>query len=106
MFPAIRALSVPRDACVFSIDVEDWFHIMDLPTAPRLEQWKALPSLVERNFLGLLDILDAHGVKATCFFLGWVAEHYPSVVRQAAARGHEIASHGYAHGLVYEMSPD
>lgn len=105
MFPAVRPLSVPRDACVFSIDVEDWFHIMDLPNAPRLEQWQGLPSLVERNFFRLLDAADASDVRATCFFLGWVAERYPGMVREAAARGHEIASHGYAHDLVYEMPP-
>lgn len=105
MFPVVRPLSVSRDACVFSIDVEDWFHIMDLPNAPRIDQWQGLPSLVERNFFRLLDLADARGVRATCFFLGWVAERYPGMVREAAARGHEIASHGYAHDLVYQMSP-
>ena len=40
----------------------------------------------------------------TCFFLGWVAERYPHLVREAAVRGHEIASHGYAHRLVYQSS--
>lgn len=102
----IRPLRVPQHLCVFSIDVEDWFHIMDLRTAPRLEQWQNLPSRVERNFSSLLDMLDAHGVKATCFFLGWIAERFPKIVRQAVARGHEVASHGYAHDLVYTLSPE
>lgn len=106
MLAAIRPLSVPRDACVFSIDVEDWYHVMDLPTAPPLGQWQTLPSFVERNFLRLLDLLDAGGIRATCFFLGWVAERHPGMVRDAVARGHEVASHGYAHDLVYEMSPE
>jgi polysaccharide deacetylase family protein (PEP-CTERM system associated) len=101
-----QPLALSADNCVFSIDVEDWYHIMDLPTAPKLERWGGLPSRVEDNFIRLLDMLDERGVKATCFFLGWVAERFPSVVRQAVARGHEIASHGYAHELIYEMSPE
>ena len=39
------------------------------------------------------------------FFSGWVAERFPHLVREAKARGHEIASHGYSHGLVYRMTP-
>jgi len=45
-------------------------------------------------------------VKVTCFFLGWVAQEFPELVRDAADRGHEIASHGYAHVLCYEMTPE
>jgi polysaccharide deacetylase family protein (PEP-CTERM system associated) len=36
--------------------------------------------------------------------LGWVAERYPDLVRRIAGAGHEIASHGYAHRLVYDQS--
>jgi peptidoglycan/xylan/chitin deacetylase (PgdA/CDA1 family) len=59
---------------------------------------------VEKNFSKLLDIFSEQNVQVTCFFLGWVAEHFPDLVKDAAARGHEIASHGYAHCLVYEQS--
>lgn len=93
-------------AGLFSIDVEDWFHILDLPSTPTMDQWETLPSRVERNFMRLLDILSEKGTRATCFFLGWVAEKFPHLVREAASRGHEIASHGYGHRLVYRMTPD
>ena len=53
--------------CIFSIDVEDWFHILDLPSAPAPTDWNAAPSYVERNFLRLLDILDEGNAKCTCF---------------------------------------
>jgi polysaccharide deacetylase family protein (PEP-CTERM system associated) len=89
---------------VFSVDVEDWFHILDIPDAPKIEEWAALPSRVESNFLRLLDLFSKRRVTVTCFFLGWVAERFPRLAKEAAARGHEIASHGYAHRLVYEMS--
>jgi polysaccharide deacetylase family protein (PEP-CTERM system associated) len=91
--------------CVFSIDVEDWFHILDLPSTPDVTEWDRLPSRVELNFLRLLDIFERRDVRVTCFFLGWVAKRFPHLVKEAAKRGHEIGSHGYAHSLVYRMSP-
>lgn len=92
--------------CVFTIDVEDWFHILALPRMPDLGEWSRLPSRVERNFRRLLDVLAARDVRATCFFLGWVAEKFPVLAREAAAAGHEVASHGYSHTLVYQMTAD
>jgi len=91
--------------CIFSIDVEDWFHILDVPSAPTISRWDSLPSRVERNFLRLLDILSEKKGKATCFFLGWVADRFPNLVREAVSRGHEVASHGYGHELVFRMNP-
>jgi polysaccharide deacetylase family protein (PEP-CTERM system associated) len=85
---------------IFSIDVEDWFHIHGVPSAGGMKDWSALESRVERNFKKLLDLLDDRNAKATCFILGWVAEHHPNVVREAQRRGHEVASHGYGHQLV------
>ena len=34
-----------------------------------------------------------------------MAEHYPQLVRDIGARGHEVACHGLSHRLVYEQSP-
>ena len=58
-----------------------------------------------RNTERLLDLLAEHDVRATFFVLGWVAERYPALVRRIAAAGHEIASHGYGHRLVYDQTP-
>jgi polysaccharide deacetylase family protein (PEP-CTERM system associated) len=96
----------PREQlCVFSVDIEDWFHILALPTSPDVRQWDSLPSRVEENSMRLFDLFSEYDVSVTLFFLGWVAERFPSLVREASARGHEIASHGYAHMLVYQMTP-
>ncbi len=92
--------------CIFSVDVEDWFHILDSPAAPDISDWDSLPSRVEANFFKLLDIFEENGVSTTCFFLGWVAQKRPLLVKEASARGHEIASHGYSHMLAYTMNPD
>lgn len=91
---------------IMSIDVEDWFHILELESTPDVEHWSQLESRVEANFIKLLDILEEQASKATCFFLGWVAEKYPRIVKEAAKRKHEIASHGYAHQLICTQSPN
>jgi polysaccharide deacetylase family protein (PEP-CTERM system associated) len=90
---------------IFSVDVEDWFHILEAASVPDISEWNSLPSCVERNFRKLLDIFSEKNVRVTCFFLGYVAERYPHLVKEAFDRGHEIASHGYAHRLIYTMTP-
>ncbi|MBV9179922.1 MAG: polysaccharide deacetylase family protein [Acidobacteria bacterium] len=90
--------------CIFSVDVEDWFHILDVPAAPKMSGWAGLPSYVEAHFNRLLDLFSEAGRSVTCFFVGWIAERFPHLVREAVARGHEVASHGYAHRLAYDMT--
>src|SRR6185369_12812303 len=88
-----------------SIDVEDWYHILDVPSAPDISRWDDLPPRVEKNFHRLLDIMDETKSRSTCFFVGYIAQRFPGLVREAKERGHEIASHSYAHRLAYTMSP-
>lgn len=51
----------------------------------------------------VLDILRAHGVKATFFLLGEHCEKYPALVQRIAAEGHEIGNHGYSHKFLGKM---
>jgi polysaccharide deacetylase family protein (PEP-CTERM system associated) len=89
-----------------TIDVEDWFHILDSPAAPAIERWPSLESRIERNLKELLSVLDNFSVKVTFFWLGWLAERHNDLVCMCRDAGHEIASHGYAHILAYEVGPD
>src|SRR5262249_29145292 len=91
--------------CVFSIDVEDWFHLL-IPSYADPAGWDSLPSRVEWNFMPLLDLLATANARCTCFFLGYIGLRFPRLVREAASRGHEIASHGYAHRLACEQSAE
>jgi polysaccharide deacetylase family protein (PEP-CTERM system associated) len=93
-----RALSRTPD--IFTIDVEDWFHILESDEAPPRERWGSLESRVERNTERLLALLEETGAEATCFVVGWVAERHPGLVRRIAAAGHEIASHSFWHEVV------
>lgn len=88
---------------VFSVDVEEWFHILDVPSTPALKEWGALEPRVEKSFRSMLEVFAEKNVRTTLFFLAWVVERYPHLVRESVASGHEIASHGYAHELVYRQ---
>lgn len=88
-----------------TIDVEDWFHILDSPAVPGIERWPFLESRIEKNLEELLAVLDSFSVKVTFFWLGWLAERHKDLVRMCRDAGHEIASHGYAHVLAYEVGP-
>ena len=86
----------------FTIDVEDWFHILAAHDVPEIDSWDKMPFRVEQNLEKLFHVLDDTNVKATFFWLGWVAEKYPNLVRKCLDNGHEIASHGYGHILAYK----
>ena len=89
---------------IFTIDVEDYFNVTEERGEPPVSEWDSLPSIVESGFMKLLALLDTYQVQATCFFLGYIAKKYPQLVKEAQKRGHEIASHGMYHRLIYKMS--
>lgn len=88
-----------------TVDVEDYYHVSAFANVIKPGDWGQWPTTVERNTRALLDLFDRSGIKATFFVLGWVAERQPELIREIAARGHEVASHGYSHQLVYKQSP-
>lgn len=89
---------------LLTFDLEDYFHATGLRDAVDPLQWDRLPGRVEYTTRRLLRILAEHGVTATFFALGWVANRYPDLVREIVAAGHELASHGWSHELVYEQT--
>jgi polysaccharide deacetylase family protein (PEP-CTERM system associated) len=87
-----------------TIDVEDYFHVSVFDGVIPRSDWDRLESRVCANTARLLDIFAEHRVRGTFFVLGWVAERFPDLVRRIAGAGHEIASHGYGHRLVYDQT--
>lgn len=87
----------------FTVDVEDWFHVCGHGGLPPVlsNQWRVFD-----NTLRLLDLFDELGIRGTFFMLGAVAAARPELTSRIAARGHEVASHGYSHRLVYELTPE
>jgi polysaccharide deacetylase family protein (PEP-CTERM system associated) len=79
-----------------SVDIEDWYQSTIDPAAGLSDRFRASTGRV-------LEAFAAHGVKGTFFVLGLAAEKAPEVVRDIAAAGHEVQSHGYGHVEVFKQ---
>jgi polysaccharide deacetylase family protein (PEP-CTERM system associated) len=89
---------------ILTCDLEDWYHASLMNS--KFEEWDQYQQCVVRSTRKILDILDRTNTKITFFILGWIAERYPSIVETIYKAGHEIASHGYRHQLIYHLSPE
>ena len=100
--------AAPGDVVVnaMSIDVEDYFQVSAFDRVVSRSAWDGMESRVSGNTDRLLALFDEFGIKATFFVLAWVAERHPDIVRRIAAGGHEVASHGYGHRLIYDQTID
>ena len=74
-----------------SVDLEDYY--CDLP----FSEWSKFEPRVEENTYLILDLFDKYNVKATFFTLGYIGEQFPDLLKEIDRKGHEIASHSYAH---------
>lgn len=80
-----------------TIDVEDYYHILGVSGTPPVQHWDKLNSRVELGMQKYFELLEQKNIKATLFFLGYIASKHPQLVRKAVELGHEIASHGMYH---------
>jgi polysaccharide deacetylase family protein (PEP-CTERM system associated) len=90
---------------LFSVDVEDYFQVNAFEGAVPRSRWDSFPSRIERNMDRLFELLDSRKVLGTFFTLGWIGERFPGIVRRIVAAGHEIASHGFWHRRITELTP-
>ena len=86
-----------------TVDVEEYFQVANLRGHFRREDWDAVPSRVSVGMDAILSALDRHHAHATFFFLGWIAERHPELVRRCRDAGHELASHGYEHSFLQDL---
>ncbi len=95
------------DALLYSLsfDVEEYFQVANLRHHFRREDWDSVPSRLNVGMDAILSVLERHGARATFFFLGWIAERHPDLVRRCLDGGHEIASHGYEHLFLQDLGP-
>lgn len=91
---------------VFSVDVEDFFHVEAFADVVERSQWDHYQSRVVSNTQRLLDLLEAHSVEATFFVLGWVCDRQRELVREIVARGHEVGCHSYWHRPIFSLTAD
>ena len=87
---------------ILTVDFEGW---MDTCTAQKyLAECGGKITYADRlpeSASVLLDLLNYHGLKATFFVLGSVAEKYPEIVKRIGGLGHRIGSHGYRHKKIF-----
>lgn len=83
---------------IFTVDLEDCYHANYRQTE---NSFDGQASRVEAPTRKLLDLLRKSENKATFFCLGSVAREHPDLIKEILRQGHEIASHGFSHGLVY-----
>lgn len=97
--PVARPAPAPGERIrnAMTCDVEDYFQVSAFAPYIDRDSWPTRECRVEANMERILAIYERHGVKATFFTLGWIAERYPGMVRNIVAAGHELASHGYGH---------
>lgn len=91
---------------IMSVDVEDYFQVEAFAGSISRESWDQWPSRVVNNTRRILELFARRQIKATFFFLGWVAERFPGLVREVYAAGHELACHSYWHRPVYRLTPE
>jgi len=95
-----------KPLCSVSFDVEEYFQVANLRHRFTKEDWESAGSRLDVGMDAILRVLEKHGARATMFFLGWVAERRPDLVRRCLDAGHEIASHGYEHEFLGDLGPE
>lgn len=90
----------------FTVDVEDYYQVSAFEGEIDRSRWDDYPSRVVANTHRMLGLLERHGVRATFFVLGWVAQRHPGLVQDIRAAGHEVGAHSHWHRLIYDLPPD
>lgn len=52
---------------------------------------------IRRGIPRIMEMLARNGLHATFFVEGWGAQHYPTLLREVVAAGHEVGAHGWMH---------
>ena len=74
-------------AHALSVDVEDWFQVLNMAHVVDRAAWDGYELRCGDATKRLLDLFARRSAKATFFFLGWIAERLPDLVREVAAAG-------------------
>ena len=91
---------------LMSVDVEEWFHIpTGLDNFLPFNEWDTAQQRVQYFLPRILDLFEKNRVRATFFFLGWIAEKHPDLVKETVRHGQDIGTHGYAHKLIFNQTP-
>ena len=97
-----QELPIDPSVNMLSVDVECWHHLaLRNVTGETLPPCRACAEMT-RDLLALFREKHARG---TFFVLRSIAETYPDLVREIAAAGHEVATHGDSHTPCFKLTP-
>lgn len=92
-----------KRSILFTVDVEDYYMS---PESIPVSDWGD-PRYPDRLAVGmgrLLDLLAEYEIESTFFWVGWLAERHPDLVRRCVREGHEIGTHTYDHRPVDSLT--
>ncbi len=89
---------------ILTIDVEEWFHLLDFDATRTEAEWEKYEVRIQENVERIFRILDDTNTKATFFIIGWLAKTYPELVRKIAEK-YQIGCHTMNHQLVWQQTP-
>ena len=87
-----------------SVDLEDYFQVEAFASRIPRSAWPFIPSRIRSSTSRVLELLERNQCRATFFVLGWVAEREPSLIREIAQAGHELACHSHLHRPLHHLS--
>jgi polysaccharide deacetylase family protein (PEP-CTERM system associated) len=83
---------------ILTIDVEDWYMDTDI------SMWSSYEDRIVKSTQKILRILDGSNTEATFFVVGYIAEHFPELIKDIIDRGHEIGTHGSSHTSIKKQT--
>jgi polysaccharide deacetylase family protein (PEP-CTERM system associated) len=91
---------------LLTVLVEDYFHVGAFENLIQKRNWPNFEPRYEQNTIKTLDLLDRYDRKATFFVLGWIVERNPQLLREIVSRGHEVASRGFYHRSLTNLTDE
>ncbi len=87
-----------------TVDLEDWYHICGVEGYSDPKQWDTYENRIIKNTDKILSLFRFYNIKATFFVLGYIAHKEPDLIKTIKNEGHEIATHGFYHKRIFEMT--
>ena len=87
-----------------TVDLEDWYHICGVEGYSDPKQWDTYENRIIKNTDKILRLFRFYNIKATFFVLGYIALKEPGLIKTIKNEGHEIATHGFYHKRIFEMT--
>ncbi len=100
--PSQRETATPH---ILTVALEDYYHVKAFNRLIHSGRWYRFENRLQQNTERALALLDETGSRATFWVFGSVAQHHPGLVREIAARGHEIGSRGMLPRDITQLAP-